>query len=118
MTTCTNLGHVIILEDEPFISLDLEDMLPKLGATSVTVFDNRADAIDWLTSNCPDLAIIDPRLNDGICTDVVEKLTEARVSLVVYAGAEVNEQAFHTGEWLDKPTMPEILEEALKRLLC
>jgi CheY-like chemotaxis protein len=54
-----NLGHVLVLEDEPFISLDLEDMLRKLGATSVTVFDNRADAIDWSATNCPDLAIID-----------------------------------------------------------
>jgi DNA-binding NtrC family response regulator len=118
METRPNLGHVLVLEDEPFISLDLEDMLRKPGATSVTVFDNRAAAIDWLATNCPDLAIIDPRLNDGICTDVVEKLTEARVPFVVYAGAEVDEQAFQKGEWLDKPTMSDILEESLERLLC
>jgi len=112
-----NIGHVLVLEDEPFISLDMEEMLRGFGAKSVTVCDTRADALHWLSSNRPDLAIVDPRLNDGVCADVVERLVAAGVPFVVYAGAEVDEPVFRNGAWLDKPTMPQAVAETLTRLL-
>lgn len=49
-------------------------MLRELGASEVTVFDMRTDAIAWLATHRPDVAIVDPRLNDGLCRDVVEAL--------------------------------------------
>lgn len=112
-----NIGHALVLEDEPFITLDMEEMLRDFGATSVTSFDTRAEVLDWLGTNRPDIAIVDPRLNDGLCSDVVERLVEARVPFIVYAGAGVDEVIFDKGAWLDKPTMPEILEEAIRGLL-
>lgn len=117
METRPNIGHVLVLEDEPFISLDIEEMLRGFEAKSVTVFDTRAGALHWLSSNRPDLAIVDPRLNDGVCADVVEHLRAAEVPFVIYAGAEVDEPVFRNGAWLDKPTMPETLAETLTRLL-
>jgi CheY-like chemotaxis protein len=116
-----NLGRVLLLEDEPFIALDLEAMLEELGATSVFSVDTRVDALQWLASNVPDFAIIDPRVNDGVCTDVVETLTAAQVPFVVYSGAEVDEndaRAFSEGEWLSKPTMPEMLKETVARAIA
>jgi CheY-like chemotaxis protein len=112
-----NLGHVLVLEDEPFISLDMEEMLRELGATSVTTFDTRTDALKWLEGNRPDLAVVDPRLNDGVCADVVDHLVAAAVPFMVYSGAGVDEPVFQKGGWLDKPTMPETLKQALERLL-
>lgn len=112
-----NIGHALVLEDEPFITLDMEEMLRDFGATSVTSFDTRAEALAWLGSNRPDIAIVDPRLNDGLCSDVVERLVEARVPFIVYAGAGVDELIFEKGAWVDKPTMPEILEEKLRGIL-
>jgi CheY-like chemotaxis protein len=112
-----NLGHVLVLEDEPFISLDMEEMLRELGATSVTTFDTRTDALKWLEGNRPDLAVVDPRLNDGVCADVAEYLVGANVPFMVYSGADVEESVFQKGGWLDKPTMPETLQEALEKLL-
>jgi CheY-like chemotaxis protein len=117
MGTVLKLGHVLVLEDEPFISLDMEQMLLELGATGVTTFDTRADALKWLASKLPDLAIVNPRVKDGLCADVVERLVTARVPFVVYSGAGVEEPVFQKGVWLDKPTMPEILKQALQQLL-
>jgi DNA-binding NtrC family response regulator len=115
------LGNVLVLEDEPFISLDMEEMLKEFGAVSVTSLDTRADALAWLAANTPDLAVVDPRLNDGLCTDVVSALADAGVPFVVYSGADVDEaaqEAFARGEWLAKPTSPEIFGETLDRLLA
>jgi CheY-like chemotaxis protein len=116
-----NVELVLVLEDEPFIALDLEGMLEEFGATSVVSVDTRADALLWLELNVPDIAIVDPRVNDGVCTDVVEKLAAAKVPFVVYSGAQVEEGyagPFSRGEWLPKPTVPDVLKEALERLIA
>jgi len=115
-----DLGRVLVLEDEPFIALDLEGMLEEFGATSVVTLDTRADALRWLQENRPDVAIVDPRVNDGVCTDVVEVLATAQVPFIVYSGAGVEDnasEAFSRGEWLSKPTMPELLKDTLERLV-
>lgn len=118
MNSLGNIGHVLVFEDEPFFSLDMEEMLESLGATSVTTFDARADAMQWLEENRPDLAIVDPRVNDGVRADVAERLVGAGVPFFIYSGAEVNETVFQEGGWLDKPTMPETLNDSLTRLLA
>lgn len=114
------LGNVLVLENEPFIALDMEDMLINYGASSVTCFDTQAEAMVWLEANRPQIAVVDPRLNDGLCTDVVAALANANVPFVVYSGAEVDEDvklAFGKGAWLTKPIVPEMLKETLERLL-
>jgi CheY-like chemotaxis protein len=100
--------------------LDLEAMLEEFGATSVVSVDTRADALEWLAKNIPDIAVVDPQVNDGICTDVVETLASAKVPFVVYSGAAVDDgdaAAFANGEWLSKPTMLEMLRDTLERLI-
>jgi CheY-like chemotaxis protein len=116
-----DIRNVLLLEDEPFIALDIEDMLRELGAASVTTFDTRAEGIKWLTANTPDLAIVDPRLNDGVCLDVVETLLSAEVPFVVYSGAAVDDDAsdaFARGTWIDKPTTPQLFRETVQRVLA
>ena len=70
-------------------------MLREFGAALVTTFDTRADALTWLQSNTPDVAVVDPRLNS----------------------ADVDEPVFKKGGWISKPTMPGTLSETLARLL-
>lgn len=115
------LGNVLVLENEPFIALDMEDMLRGYGASSVTSFDTQSEALIWLESNKPHVAVVDPRLNDGLCVDVVAALADANVPFVVYSGAEVDDDAKHAfekGLWLGKPAIPEMLKETLARLLA
>jgi DNA-binding NtrC family response regulator len=115
------LEDVLVLENEPFIALDIEDMLKGCGASSVTSFDTQAQALIWLASNRPQVAVVDPRLNDGLCTGAVAALAEANIPFVVYSGADVDEEAkdaFDRGVWLAKPAAPEMLGETLARLLA
>ena len=48
--------HVLIIEDEPLIALDLEEILSGLGATSFDVADSEQQAVD--AANCRKPAII------------------------------------------------------------
>jgi two-component SAPR family response regulator len=96
----------------------MEEMLREFGASEIVTFDMQAAAMEWLASNKPDLAVIDPRLNDGICTDVGEKLSADGVPFAVYSGAGIGDDdtAFARGVWMTKPTTPEMVKETLERL--
>ncbi|MET3858261.1 MULTISPECIES: response regulator [unclassified Rhizobium] len=107
---------VLILENEAFIAMDIEEIASSLGAKSVTTLDNRAAAITWLVAHSPDIAIVDPLLNDGVCSDVAALLSARGVPFVVYAGAEVvgkGSEAFATALWVGKPATPEALRQAM-----
>jgi len=114
------LDNVLVLANEPFIALDIEDGLKAHGASSITSFDTEAEALIWLASNPPQVAVVDRSLNDGICITAGAVLSEANITSVVYSGAEVDEEvkdAFDRGVWLGKPAAPELLEETFARLL-
>ena len=114
------IGSVLVLENEPFIALDVEETLASLGASFVATLDTRAAALEWLASNRANLAVIDPRLNDGICHDVAERLSQQQIPFIVYAGALVEgigAQAFSRGHWLWKPAAPDEFQDAVRRLL-
>ncbi|WP_354669115.1 hypothetical protein [Rhizobium sp. S163] len=50
--------------------------------------DTRVDALTWLAKNRPDLAVVDPRLIDGLCMDVVEVLAKMKISVVAVESGE------------------------------
>lgn len=53
---------VIVVEDEPFIALDLEQELTRLGCTVLGVAHTEEQAFDLLAAKDPDLAILDVQL--------------------------------------------------------
>ncbi|GGA38040.1 hypothetical protein GCM10011395_05450 [Sphingomonas psychrolutea] len=65
--------HVLIIEDEPLIALDLEDLLKRNGAHSFSFANSQQAAIDE--------SRINPHPQDFILSDVV--LTEGTGSLAV-----------------------------------
>src|SRR4051812_36509280 len=93
---------VLLLEDEPFIALDVEELLFENGMKDVVTLTSCADALAWLENNEPWFAIVDPRLNDGICSAVVRKLVGGGVPFLVYSGESdaliEEEAAFGYGE--------------------
>ena len=76
------MSTILILEDEPFIALDLEETLVESGHQDHVTLSTCKDASAWLDAHTPAAAIIDPRLSDGICTTVVRRLSENRRVLV------------------------------------
>ncbi len=109
---------VLVLEDEPIIALDLEEVLGEAGYDDVQVFSSCADASAWLEANTPRVGILDPRLRDGVCTSIAQTLLQRSVPFVVYSGQapDLTEDAanvFSKGTFLSKPCHPDQLLKAI-----
>lgn len=114
------IGTVLLLEDEPIIALDIEKLLQENGvADKVVTLSTCAEAIGWLGVNTPNIAIVDPRLSDGVCSFAVKTLAERSVPFILYSGepdaAIESEPAFSAGQLLYKPCEPDRLIAALSR---
>lgn len=104
----------LLLEDEPLISLDVEMTLSLAG---FEVFNVRSckEAAAWLDNRLPDVAIVDIKLQDGQCGDVVSRLLESGVPFIVHSGDHKStyaETPFANGVWLGKPATSRALLEA------
>ncbi|WP_246799880.1 hypothetical protein [Rhizobium indicum] len=77
--------RILLLEDEPFIALDLEGVLKEHGYDVVTR-TTCAEALAWLEDNAPSMAIVDPHLSGGLCSAVVRHLAKGQVPFGVYSG--------------------------------
>ena len=51
--------HVLIIEDEPLIALDLEDLLARYGALTFSFAESQQEAIDASREACPDFILSD-----------------------------------------------------------
>ncbi len=106
---------ILILEDEPLIALDHDEIVERAGFTQVTIFSNCAAAHEWLRLNTPTVALLDVRLRDGPCSDIATFLKKKGVPFVVCSGSSQGDvdPAFHNGIWVSKPCIPEDLITAL-----
>jgi DNA-binding response OmpR family regulator len=115
------MALILILENEPVIALDIESVLDEAGYRQHVTLATCAEAVDWLNENNPQMAIVDPRLSDGVAATVVRLLVERETPFVVYSGepnsvAEI-EPFFAAGELLMKPCMPGEIVAAVDRAL-
>jgi CheY-like chemotaxis protein len=112
---------ILILEDEPFIALDIETVLEGCGELSFITLSTGSDAVSWLKENSPSAAIVDPRLSGGVCTAVARHLVNFDIPFIVYSGETESvselEPAFAEGHLLMKPASPEQLVEAVETAL-
>ncbi len=69
------MSHVLIIEDEPLIALDLEDILSRQGATSFDVVDTEEAAIAAAEARRPDIMTADVILKAGFGPSAVEVIT-------------------------------------------
>lgn len=57
--------HVLIIEDEPMVALDLELLLASAGATSFCIAESQDEAVASALAHPPALITSDVRLADG-----------------------------------------------------
>lgn len=95
----------LILEDEPFIALDIEGMFELAGFDMIQTSGSCADALEWLKTQTPTVAILDIHLKDGACVDVAAALNARSVPFIVCSGAHPEDADPHlsSGIWLSKP---------------
>lgn len=106
-------GHVLIIEDEPVIALELEALLADLGFSSFDVADTPEDALACAQAHRPDLITADYRIVSGTGVAAVRMISEVLAEpRVIYVTGNAGQ--FDPGEHavVDKPISPRALAAA------
>lgn len=64
--------HVLIIEDEPLIAMDIQDMLGRMGATSFAFAETEDEAIEAARVQRPDVITSDVILREGTGPNAVD----------------------------------------------
>lgn len=106
-------GHVLIIEDEPVIALEIEALLSDMGFSSFDVADSPEDALACAQATRPDLITADYRITGGTGVAAVEMISralgEARVIYVTGNAGQFDPGAYAV---VDKPILPGALARA------
>lgn len=85
----TDRLSVLVIEDEPLISMMIEDFVDLLGHDIAGTADSVAGALDAIGQTPFDVAILDVHLRDGVCWPVADALTAADKPFVIASGGLV-----------------------------
>ncbi len=85
--------HVLVIEDEPLISLDLEAALVQAGAESVSFAATVEAALAGVIAPGITTAVVDLRLNGKSVRDAVQVLIDRDLPFVFYSGLETTPTA-------------------------
>jgi DNA-binding response OmpR family regulator len=110
---------VLVLDDQPLIALEVEDLLTSAGFSNVVTFTSCAEAQNWLNTNTPQLAVIETRLRDGASHEVAGILSSRNVPIIVHSAddAQVDTAAEITWAsrfWINKPCLPDAFLKAVQ----
>ncbi|WP_293675798.1 response regulator [uncultured Phenylobacterium sp.] len=110
-------GHVLIIEDEPVIALELEILLGDLGFRSFDVADCPQDALACAKAHRPQLITADYRIFSGTGVEAVQLIT-AEVGEIPVVYVTGNPDMLPDGAAsavVDKPISPTALAAACVR---
>lgn len=96
---------VMVLEDEPLVSMMLEDMLLDLGCEVVGPFARVDQALDFVTrqdSTATDIAILDVNVAGEHSFSVAEKLIDQQVPFIFSSGLDDFRM---DPRWADRPNL-------------
>jgi light-regulated signal transduction histidine kinase (bacteriophytochrome) len=79
-------NHVLVVEDNMIIALDLEGVLQKLGVGQVSMASNVAAALDAIAGDRPDFAFLDLNLGEETSLPVAERLTAEKIPFAFGTG--------------------------------
>ena len=68
--------HVLIIEDEALIALDLQEMLADAGATTFSFAETESEALDAARARRPDVIMSDVMLREGTGPNAVEAIQD------------------------------------------
>lgn len=110
--------HVLIIEDEPLISMLIEDALSEVGYTSFDVARDQKGAIDAAALQRPDLITADQRLVSGTGVEAVRAICADVAIPVVFVAAQPHDIDLPKAVILLKPFRPQELYRAIPRAMA
>ncbi|MEE1655875.1 response regulator [Microvirga sp. CF3062] len=102
----------MIVEDQALIGMSLEAFLEDAGFEVAGVFMSNAQALQWLESHLPDVAVLDVMIKDGTSVAVARVLKRLGVPFIVYSGLPPKAECpieLQDVPWLEKPVSRETL---------
>ena len=109
---------VLLAEDDGLISLDIQNALEDAGHLVAGPFPTCAEAMGWLKTNTPNVAVLDIHLRDGACVELARELMRLEVPFAVYSGEfqSATLPEFKDAKWISKPARPQRLIKAVAEL--
>ena len=110
--------RILIVDDEPMISLLLEDWLGELGHEVVGPAHNVASALALIGPGFPDAAIVDVSLRGETGYPIAERLAEQGIPFVFATGLAEGSlpPPFENASMLSKPFDSAAVEAAIARM--
>lgn len=108
--------HILVVEDEPFVSDHLEAILKDAGATT-TACQTAAGALATLAASRFDTAILDVHLADDSSYAIADALRTAGTPFVFLSGYLTIREGYADIPFLEKPFTPETVNTALAQIL-
>lgn len=100
---------ILLMEDEPLISLDLCDTLVAAGYHVMGPANTATGALFLLKQRTPQAAIVDVLVKDGASTEVVQQLRRLKVPFLIHSGCAQDDPSAADCKdvpWLTKPAPP------------
>lgn len=110
---------ILVLEDDYYLAMDLQQSLEAAGATVIGPFGDEVQAASALTDLKPGCAFVDVNLGAGPSFELPRRLREAEVPFVFVTGydADMIPQEFAEVPRLEKPVRARKIVEAAVGLL-
>jgi DNA-binding NtrC family response regulator len=107
----------LIVEDQALIALSMQFYMEEMGLDAREPLSSAAEALEWLATNTPAIAILDYALKDGPCITLVRTLEERGIPFVIYSGHKrsIAPPGLQHVPWINKPCDREVLFAALTR---
>ena len=114
----TQKTRILIVEDEPMIALDLQDLLVDAGFEIAGVAGRLDKALVLIETADFDVAVVDANLAGASASPAAAALVTRGIPFVVLSGYSLAQQqdAFPGGHFIQKPCRPAGLIDALNHL--
>jgi len=107
--------RILVAEDEPLVSMEMEDVILEHGAVPVGPFATLSELMDAVEAGGYDVAILDVRLGRDVSFPAADRLQRSGVPFIFYSGHADREDlfcAYPKAVLCRKPCAPERLLEA------
>lgn len=113
-------ARILILEDDFYQAMDLQETLEQSGAQVVGPFSDAADAARAIERDNPDCAFVDLNLGNGPSFELPRALSRKNVPFAFVTGYSANiiPAEFGASARLEKPVEPSTIENIALRLLA
>ena len=112
-------GRILVVEDDAFIALDLQDVLSEAGYDVLGPVATVAEAMRLLSEDAPDMALLDYNLGEETSIPVAHKLEELSVPFMFLSGQVSSVMLGKTAtqpQVMSKPFVPGHLVNTLGQL--